>query len=87
MDERIVPVSEAKIRLHELLRELGERRVVLVRHGRPAAMIVDYESFEGLISRLEDLEDRLSVFEAREEPADMRVAWEKLKAEAGLHTD
>jgi len=87
MDERIVPVSEAKIRFHELLRELGERRILLVRHGRPAAMMLDFESYQGLISRIEDLEDRLSVLEAQEEPADMRVPWEKLKAEAGLQPD
>lgn len=87
MDERIVPLSDAKVRLHELVRELAERRVVLVRHGRPAAVMLDFQSYEDLIARIEDLEDRLSVFEARDEPADLRIAWEKLKAEAGLQPD
>lgn len=87
MDERIVPVSEAKVHFHELLRELGERRVLLLRHGRPAAMMLDFEAYEGLIARIEDLEDRLSVFEARVEPADMRVPWQKVKAETGLQPD
>jgi len=84
MTERIIPLSEAKIQFHELVRGLPERTVILVRHGRPVAAMVDFQGYEELLSRIEDLEDRLSVFEARAEAPDMRIAWEKLKAETGL---
>lgn len=84
MSERIVPLSEAKVQFHELVRGLTERSVILVRHGRPVAAMVDFQGYEDLLARIEDLEDRLSVFEARAEAPDMRIAWDKLKAETGL---
>lgn len=84
MDERIVPLSEAKVHFHELVRGLPERTTILVRHGRPVGVMLDFEGHQGLLARVEDLEDRLSVFEARREAPDMRVPWEKLKAESGL---
>lgn len=86
MDEILVPLSEAKVRLHELVRELAEREVVLLRHGRPVGVMIGFAVYRSLLERLEELEDRLAVFEAREEGADARAAWAKVKAEAGLGT-
>lgn len=47
-------------------------------------MIVDYALYNSLIDKIEDLEDRLSVFEAEAESPDMFSAWEKVQAEAGI---
>ncbi len=54
-----VPLSEAKANLARLLREaeeLGER-FVITRSGRPAAVLVSAEEYEGLLETLEILAD------------------------------
>jgi antitoxin StbD len=77
-----VPISEAKARLSELAHTSEHEDVVLMRHGRAAAVIMSVDRHAELIEQLEDLEDRLSVYEARDD--DVAVPWEKLKAELGL---
>lgn len=84
MNEELVPLSEAKIRFHELVRNLAEHHVLLLRHGRPVGVMLSYQSYGALLERIDDLEDMLSVFEAREEGPDTRVPWQKLKVEAEL---
>lgn len=54
-----LPLSEAKARLPQLLREteeLGEH-FVITRSGRPAAVLVSVEEYEGLLETLEILAD------------------------------
>lgn len=80
----LVPLSEVRLRLSEFLRELQHRSILILRHGRPVAKLVHVDVYESLLSRIEDLEDRLSVYEAEKEPMDMRRSWEKVKSEAGL---
>lgn len=82
--QELVTLTEARVRLHELVKELESRNVVLLRHGKPVGMMVGYEHYDALLSRIEDLEDLLSVHEARAEGSDMAVPWEKVKANAGL---
>lgn len=84
MNEELVPLSEAKIRFHEIVRKLMDRNILLLRHGRPVGVMLSYDEYGSMQARLEDLEDRLAVYEAREEASDIRVPWEKLKAESGL---
>ncbi|HXF72422.1 MAG TPA: type II toxin-antitoxin system prevent-host-death family antitoxin [Actinomycetota bacterium] len=84
MTELLVPLSEAKVRFHELVRELSEREVLLLRHGRPVGVMMGFDAYQALLERLEELEDRVAVFEAREEGEDARTAWVKVKVEAGL---
>lgn len=80
----LLQLSEVRLRLSEVLRELPNRSVLILRHGRPVAKLVHVDVYESLLNRIEDLEDRLSVYEAEKEPADMRRSWDKVKAEAGL---
>lgn len=84
MNEELVPLSEAKTRFHELVRGLADHEVLLLRHGRPVAVMFSHESYAALLERLEDLEDRLAVFESREEGPDARISWPKLKVKADL---
>lgn len=59
----LVPISEARARLSKLVRESAEDDVVLMNHGRPAAILVSPDRYESLLEELEDLRDRLSVHE------------------------
>jgi prevent-host-death family protein len=51
MDQELVPLSEAKTRLHELVRGLGDRGVVIVRHGRPVAVLLGFRRYRDLLER------------------------------------
>jgi prevent-host-death family protein len=83
----LVGISEAKGRLAELVRDAQDEDVILLRHGRPAAVIVGAERFDALMEELEDARDRMAVSEASETPDDMFIPLEKIKAEFGLHHD
>lgn len=84
--EELVTLTEARVRLHELVKDLEAANVVLLRHGKPVGMMVGYEHYASLLARIEDLEDRIAVHEARAEGPDMAVPWDKVKAESGLLT-
>jgi antitoxin StbD len=92
MDKHIVvPVTDAKARLTELLRDAEERDVLIVRHGKLAAVLIGAHRFEALVDeanvlaeKLEDARDRLSVYESEAGEPDLRVPIEKVKAELGL---
>ncbi len=77
-----VPVSEAKGRLSKLVAGADSHDVVLMRHGRPAAVMLSARRHAELMEQLDDMEDRLAVSES--EGDDVTVPWEKLKAELGL---
>lgn len=81
----LVPITEAKARLFEVVREATDRDVLLVRHGRPAAVLLSPERYDALLDRIEDAEDRLAVYEHdRDEPT---ISHEKLMAELGMNGD
>jgi prevent-host-death family protein len=71
-----VPVTEAKARLNTLLREAESDDVILMRHGRPAGVLVSYERYEDLMAGWEDAIDARAVveFRASPEPGGMRVS-------------
>ena len=56
---RTLPISEVKTRLPELVKGVFERddQVVITRKGRPAALIVSLDEYEGLRETLEILSD------------------------------
>ncbi len=53
MDQELVPLSDAKVRLHEVVRNLGDRDVVLLRYGRPVGAVVSFDRYQDLIERAE----------------------------------
>lgn len=51
MDQELLPLSEAKTRLHALVRDLGGRDVVLVRYGRPVGVLLGFRRYRELLER------------------------------------
>jgi antitoxin StbD len=78
----LVPISKARAKLSELVRQSRDVDVVLMNHATPAAVIVSAERYDALLDELEDLKDRLSVHER----TGVTVSAEKLMAELGLPT-
>ena len=56
---RILPISEVKARLPELVADVLEREeeVIVTRNGRPAAMLINVDEFERLKETLDVLSD------------------------------
>lgn len=75
----LMPISEAKGRLSELVVESDSDEVTLTKHGRPAAVLLSARRFEALLEEIEDLRDRLSVHEREHLP----IGLDKLLAELG----
>ena len=59
MIEKHVPISSAKARLLELIRQVEENHdnVVITKKGLPKAVLVNYEDFAGLLETIEILAD------------------------------
>jgi prevent-host-death family protein len=61
MKETFVGITEARERFKDLIDQLEENDVVVLRHNHKVAMIVDPEKIERLVSRIEDLEDERDI--------------------------
>jgi antitoxin YefM len=72
---KIVPFTEARSILSELLDEVTERQehVVITRNGRPAAVVLSSEEYEALAETLEVLEDDETLEALRESEADVQA--------------
>lgn len=76
----LVPISEAKGRLAALVRDSDDDNVLLLRHGRPAAVLMSARRHEALMEEIEDLRDRLSIHEREGLTMDL----DEVAAELGL---
>lgn len=72
---KIVPFTEARSTLSELLDEVADRQehVVITRNGRPAAVVLSSEEYEALAETLEILEDDETLAALRESEADVKA--------------
>ena len=70
---KMVPFTEARARLTELLDEVNERHehFVITRNGRPAGVVLSSEEYEALAETLEVLEDEAALEALRESAADV----------------
>ena len=69
--ERFVGVTDLRDSIRELLDEVVERDVIVLRHNQPMAILVHPDRVDNLIKRIEDLEDYVSVLEHRLNPDDV----------------
>jgi prevent-host-death family protein len=78
----IIPITEAKPRLAELIKTSSTEDVVVTQRGHATAVIVSIDRYSDMLDRIEDLEDSLAIYELDDnEPA--RPA-EEVFAELGL---
>jgi prevent-host-death family protein len=68
---KILPISEVKARLPELVNGVAEREeeIIVTRNGRPAAMLVSYAEYERLKETLDVLSDPDLMKQIRESEA------------------
>lgn len=87
---KIVPFTEARAGLTELLDEVNERHehVVITRNGRPAGVVLSNDEYEALAETLEVLEDEGALDALRESEADVRAgrvhSLDQVRRELGL---
>jgi prevent-host-death family protein len=87
---RMVPFTEARARLTELLDDVNDRHehVVITRNGRPAAVVLSSEEYEALAETLEMLDDDDALKALRESEADVRAgrvySLDEVRRELGL---
>jgi len=80
---KAMPMSKVRENLSEdvdVTRRSGEP-LYLTKHGKPIAVLVDYELFESVVERLEDYMDRETLAETEGE---VGIPWEQVKRELGL---
>jgi antitoxin StbD len=80
---QFIPISEAKPRLAEIVRDSDDEDVLLLRHGRPAAVVMSARRWDALNEEIEDLRDRLSIHERD----GVTVDFDKVVSELGLELD
>jgi len=70
---KIIPFTEARARLTEVLDEVETRHehVVITRNGRPAAVVISTEEWEALEETLEILQDDETLAALRESEQDV----------------
>lgn len=81
---KVIPLTEARARLLELVRDAESEDILIARHGRPVAVLTTPDHLESLRDQIEELEDQLSVYQARENDPGMRIPLDKVKAELGM---
>ena len=70
MATKIVTVSELKANLASVIAQLAADAVPIyvTQHGKPNAVLMNYEEYEALQEKLEDLEDALAMRQALASP-------------------
>ncbi len=77
--EKIVPISDLQTKTKEIIEQVKKtgRPVIITQRGRPAALVVNYEEYEGMLHTL----DEMSYPDWQER---LQEAEEASKAEAGI---
>jgi antitoxin YefM len=87
---RIIPFTEARARLTELLDDVEARHehIVITRKGRPAAVVVSPEEWDAIEETLEVLQDEETLAALRESEEDVKAgrlfSLDEVRRELGL---
>ena len=76
MATKIVTVSELKTHLASVVAQLETASVPIyvTQHGKPKAVLVQYDEYEALLEKLDDLEDILAMQQALASPREQSVS-------------
>lgn len=87
--DRIIPISELQNQAKKIVESVKLTRdaVIITQRGRPAALLVNYEDYEGMVATLEEMSqpdwrERLAEAE-RDSKAGRGVELEKFKTRRG----
>ena len=85
--EKIVPISELQSQARRIVKGVKETGdpVIITQRGRPAALLINYEDYEGLVATLEEMSqpdwrERLAEAE-RDSRAGKGIELEQFKAQ------
>ncbi len=55
--EKIIPISELQSHAKRIIERVRQTRdpVIITQRGRPAALLVNYEDYEGMVAMLEEM--------------------------------
>ncbi len=55
--EKIIPISELQSQAKRIVESVKQTRdpVIITQRGRPAALLVNYEDYEGMVATLEEM--------------------------------
>ena len=87
---RIIPFTEARARLTELLDDVEARHehVVITRKGRPAAVVISPDEWDAIEETLDVLQDEKTLAALRESEEDVRAGrlftLDEVRRELGL---
>lgn len=86
MGTKIMPVSDLRRQTSKVIQTIIREKeaVYITQHGRPAAVLVDYEQYEEMLAQLEDLADLASLEAGVHEP---ERDYKDFIAEMGLSED
>jgi prevent-host-death family protein len=84
--EKIIPISDLQTQAKKIVESVKQTRdpVVITQRGRPAALLVNYEDYEGMVATLEEMSrpdwrERLAEAE-RDSKAGKGIELEEFKA-------
>jgi len=84
-----IPLTELRPKLPKIMDRLSKYfdRCVVTRHGKPEAVILAEEDYEGLLETLDILSDQKLVRDIKKAQEDLRkgkgIPWEKVKQKLG----
>ena len=91
--EKIIPISELQSHAKKIVDNVKQTRdpVIITQRGRPAALLVNYEDYEGMVATLEEMSqpdwrERLAEAE-RDSKAGKGIDLEEFKAAKAKRAD
>lgn len=79
-------MTELRDRLSSVVDDLGShgKAVQLTRHGKPVAVLMDYDAFEALLDDLDDADDYRALAEHDAAVDDDTIPWELAARDLGV---
>ena len=67
MATHLIGITEARDRFKDLIEEVGDHAVTILRRNKPVAMLIDPDRLERLYDKIENLEDEIAMLRSKYE--------------------